>query len=95
MKLVFSLSATTINVKNTQFMMKSVVSPSTITIKTEPEMVIASVETPKDQVAEADAALEEQAAQDGEVAAEAEQPTSEENSEDKKPNDDLTNSKDS
>lgn len=38
--------------------------PDTITIKTEPETVIASVEMPKDQVAEADAALEEMKEQD-------------------------------
>lgn len=39
--------------------------PDTITIKTDPEQVIATVEMPKDQIAEADAALEEQKAQDG------------------------------
>lgn len=44
--------------------------PSTITIKTEPEQVVATVETPKDQIAEADAALEEQKAADGEGAPE-------------------------
>ncbi len=39
--------------------------PSTITIKDDPEHVIATVEMPKDQIAEADAALEEQKAQEG------------------------------
>lgn len=39
--------------------------PSTITLKGDPEAVVASVETPKDQIAEADAALEEQAEQEG------------------------------
>ncbi len=39
--------------------------PSTIVIKAEPETVIAAVEMPKDQIAEADAALEEQKAADG------------------------------
>lgn len=39
--------------------------PATITIKNDSAYVIASVETPKDQVAEADAALEEQAAAEG------------------------------
>lgn len=50
--------------------------PSTITLKTEPEQTIALVEMPKDQIAEADAALEEQKAQDsmGEEAAEGEEP---------------------
>lgn len=46
--------------------------PSTITLKGDPEAVIASVETPKDQIAEADAALEEQAEQEGAAAAEGE-----------------------
>lgn len=39
--------------------------PSTITLKGDPEAVIAAVEMPKDQIAEADAALEEQAEQEG------------------------------
>jgi large subunit ribosomal protein L25 len=39
--------------------------PAGMTIKTDPEQVIASVEQPKDQVAEADAAAAEQAAEDG------------------------------
>ncbi len=39
--------------------------PSTITLKTDPETSIASVEMPKDQIAEADAALAEQAEQEG------------------------------
>lgn len=39
--------------------------PDSITIKTDPEQVIASVEMPKDQIAEADAALAEQQAADG------------------------------
>lgn len=39
--------------------------PSTVTIKNDPDYVIASVETPRDQVAEADAALEEQAEAEG------------------------------
>ena len=38
--------------------------PSTITLKTDPETSIATVEMPKDQIAEADAALEEQKAAD-------------------------------
>ena len=38
--------------------------PSGITLKTDPEAAIASVEMPKDQIAEADAALEEQKAAD-------------------------------
>jgi len=42
--------------------------PSTITLKGDPEAVIASVETPKDQIAEADAALEEQAEAEGATA---------------------------
>ncbi len=42
--------------------------PSTIELKTDPEMVIASVEMPKDQIAEADAALEEQKAAEGAIA---------------------------
>lgn len=46
--------------------------PDTITIKTDPETVIAAVEMPKDQVAEADAALEETAAQEGASAEDAE-----------------------
>lgn len=40
--------------------------PDTITVKTEPEQVIATVEMPKDQIAEADAALAEQQAAEGE-----------------------------
>jgi large subunit ribosomal protein L25 len=39
--------------------------PSGMTIKTDPDQVVASVEQPKDQVAEADAAAAEQAAEDG------------------------------
>ncbi len=39
--------------------------PSTITIKTDPEQAIATVEMPKDQIAEADAAAAETAAQLG------------------------------
>lgn len=39
--------------------------PSSVTIKTDPEKVIAAVEMPKDQVAEADAALEEMKEQEG------------------------------
>lgn len=39
--------------------------PSTVTIKDDPEYVIATVEMPKDQIAEADAALEEQKAAEG------------------------------
>jgi large subunit ribosomal protein L25 len=42
--------------------------PATITLKTDPEQTIALVEMPKDQIAEADAALEEQKAQEGETA---------------------------
>ena len=42
--------------------------PGSITIKTDPETVIAAVEMPKDQIAEADAALEETAAQEGATA---------------------------
>lgn len=38
--------------------------PASITIKNDPEQVIAAVEMPKDQIAEADAALEEQKAAD-------------------------------
>ena len=49
--------------------------PSTITLKTDLEQTIATVEMPKDQIAEADAALEEQkaadAASDGEGGEEA------------------------
>jgi len=41
--------------------------PSSVTIKNDPDYVIASVETPRDQVAEADAALEEQAAAEGAI----------------------------
>ncbi|HEX5797702.1 MAG TPA: 50S ribosomal protein L25 [Candidatus Saccharimonadales bacterium] len=41
--------------------------PDTITIKTDQEYVIATVEMPKDQIAEADAALEEQKAAEGAV----------------------------
>lgn len=41
--------------------------PASITLKTEPEQVIATVEMPKDQIAEADAALAEQAEQEGTV----------------------------
>ena len=53
--------------------------PSTITIKDEPEYVIATVEMPKDQIAEADAALAEQQAADsagaeGEESADGEAP---------------------
>jgi large subunit ribosomal protein L25 len=40
--------------------------PDSITIKTEPDQVIATVEMPKDQIAEADAALAEQQAAEGE-----------------------------
>lgn len=57
--------------------------PSTITIKTEPEQVVATVETPKDQIAEADAALEEQAAQEGGEAEVAEGTNEAEDSEEK------------
>lgn len=39
--------------------------PTTITIKTDPEQTVATVEMPKDQIAEADAALEEQKAAEG------------------------------
>lgn len=39
--------------------------PSTVTIKNDPEYVIATVEMPKDQIAEADAALAEQQAAEG------------------------------
>lgn len=39
--------------------------PANITLKNEPEQVIATVEMPKDQIAEADAALAEQAEQEG------------------------------
>ncbi len=42
--------------------------PSGLTVKTDPEQTIATVEMPKDQVAEADAALEEQAEADGTTA---------------------------
>jgi large subunit ribosomal protein L25 len=42
--------------------------PSTIELKTDPDLVIASVEMPKDQIAEADAALEEQKAAEGAIA---------------------------
>jgi len=49
--------------------------PSSITIKAEPEKVVAAVEMPKDQIAEADAALEEMKAQEeaGEEPAEGEE----------------------
>lgn len=46
--------------------------PSTITIKSDPEAVIATVEMPKDQIAEADAALAEQQAAEGAAPAEGE-----------------------
>lgn len=39
--------------------------PANVVIKTDPETVIATVEMPKDQIAEADAALEEQKAAEG------------------------------
>jgi large subunit ribosomal protein L25 len=48
--------------------------PDTITIKDDPEYVIATVEMPKDQIAEADAALEEQKAQEGITDEEGEEP---------------------
>lgn len=41
------------------------VAPANVTIKTEPEQTIAAVEMPKDQIAEADAALEEMKEQEG------------------------------
>lgn len=41
--------------------------PDTITLKTDTDLVIASVETPRDQIAEADAALEEQKAAESAV----------------------------
>ena len=44
--------------------------PAGITITTEPEQSIATVEVPKDQVAEADAAVAEQAEADGTTAEE-------------------------
>lgn len=47
--------------------------PATVTLKTDPETVIATVETPKDQIAEADAALEEQKAADAVTAPEGEE----------------------
>lgn len=47
--------------------------PSTVTIKDDPEYVIATVEMPKDQIAEADAALEEQKAAEGAIEGEAEE----------------------
>lgn len=47
--------------------------PSTVTIKDDPEYVIATVEMPKDQIAEADAALEEQKAAEGAMGEEAEE----------------------
>lgn len=57
--------------------------PGTIILKGDPEAVVASVETPKDQIAEADAALEEQAEADGVTAelAEGEAPAEEASSE--------------
>lgn len=51
--------------------------PNTIMIKDDPGYVIATVEMPKDQIAEADAALEEQKAQEGEPA-EGEEPAEDE-----------------
>lgn len=48
--------------------------PSNITLKTDPEQVIASVEMPRDQIAEADAALAEQAEQEGAADSEGEEP---------------------
>ncbi|MEX2014932.1 MAG: 50S ribosomal protein L25, partial [Candidatus Saccharimonadales bacterium] len=42
--------------------------PGNIELKTDPELVIATVEMPKDQIAEADAALEEQKAAEGAIA---------------------------
>ena len=56
--------------------------PSTIVIKTEPEQVVATVEMPRDQIAEADAALEEQKAAEG---AEGEAAEGEESAEGGKP----------
>lgn len=47
--------------------------PSTVTIKDDAEYVIATVEMPKDQIAEADAALEEQKAAEGAIEGEAEE----------------------
>lgn len=41
--------------------------PANITLKTDPETVIATVEMPKDQIAEADAALEAQEAAEGQA----------------------------
>lgn len=61
------------------------VAPTNVTIKTDPTLTIATVEMPKDQIAEADAALEEQKAAEGaleeEVAAEGAEETSEESTE--------------
>lgn len=52
--------------------------PSTITIKTEPDQVIATVEMPRDQIAEANASAEETAAQVEATEAEQEQASTEE-----------------
>lgn len=59
--------------------------PSSITIKSDPEQVIATVEMPKDQIAEADAALAEQQAAESEEggAAEDEESSTEGASEEK------------
>lgn len=61
--------------------------PSSVTVKTDPEQVIATVEMPKDQIAEADAAAEELAADaaesaDGEEGGEAEAGEAEDNGSD-------------
>lgn len=62
---VIEIDATSLAEVGNKLHVSDIKLPDTITIKAEPEQVIASVEMPKDQIAEADAALAEQQAADG------------------------------
>jgi large subunit ribosomal protein L25 len=70
---VVEVDATSLEEIGNKLHVSDVKLPEAITIKTDPEQAIAAVEMPKDQIAEADAALEEQKAAEGEAAEEAEE----------------------
>jgi len=60
---VLEIDASSLAAAGDKLHVSDIKAPEGIVIKTDPENVVASVETPKDQIAEADAALEEMAEQ--------------------------------
>ncbi len=67
---VIEIDASSLAVAGDRLLISDITAPKGMVIKNDPETLVAHVETPRDQIAEADAANAEQAAADGNVAVE-------------------------